>query len=170
MNPRDSLPAAASLLPLRGGTDGPAAGGEQAALENYFARWRGAFEQAGARPPGGGGQSWELAGNLIRLRFAGDNLMAMLTPALAHLPAGQRDQGSGLEVLCWDGAATKCSHPSHPGAGPEHAVTTAQHRFRVLPNPSATGSNRALLSPEPRDPDRNDPTGHPGAARRTPVR
>lgn len=43
----------------------------------------------------------------------------MLTPALAHLPAGKSDRGSGLEVLCWDGAATEVQPPAPPWRWPE---------------------------------------------------
>jgi len=118
MNPRDALPASASLQPLHGGTHGPAFRGGQDVLENFFARWREAFAKACDRPADGGSQTWTLAGRQIRLRFAGENLRPILTPALAHLAAGQPDRDPDLEVLCWNGSATQVQPPELPWSWP----------------------------------------------------
>jgi hypothetical protein len=49
--------------------------------------------------------SFQLAGRIVRLKFANEPLRFALTPAFAHLdPAG--DQSADLTVFCWDDASS----------------------------------------------------------------
>lgn len=93
----------------------PDAKGGQAALEAYFDQWQEIFHRHSLTDSE---RLYQIGEYHIRLRFAGDSLVPLLTAALAHLPPGQPAQGSSLEVLCWDAAATAARPPESPWRWP----------------------------------------------------
>ena len=70
----------------------------------FFAAARAAWGRAAAAA-GEVRRSYTIAGTVVRLRFAGDALMAPLTPALAHVRAPD-DATPDLDVLLWDTRST----------------------------------------------------------------
>jgi hypothetical protein len=89
---------------------------DQAILDRYLAEVDRAFGQAQARVRSAPDVVYELAGYQVRLRFAGEMLARVVTPALSHLPAASFVRG--LEILCWDGAATGAALPPPPWPWP----------------------------------------------------
>src|SRR5581483_8511139 len=95
----------------------PSSGDAGEARRRYLAEIERAFTIAQGRARPADDRTFALAGNSIRLRFAGERLPAVLGTALAHLPPASAD--GGWEILCWDGAATGRPLPSPPGPWPE---------------------------------------------------
>jgi hypothetical protein len=82
----------------------------------YIAQLDQAFASAQRRVPSAPDRIFELAGDSMRLRYAGESLPAIFGPALAHLPpAGAGDR---WEFLCWDGKATGLRPPAPSGSWP----------------------------------------------------
>jgi hypothetical protein len=67
-------------------------------------RFMAACERAGAR-----GFHYHLAGQGLTLTLAGDALVPLLTPALAHLAVAAREDG--LTICAWDGQSTGIAAP-----------------------------------------------------------
>jgi hypothetical protein len=81
---------------------------------------RAAAERAGERA-GWEDHHLEVAGEPIRLRFAGGGLVDAILPALAHLAAPPRPAGA-LTVLLWDTASTGVPRPEAPWSREEVGV------------------------------------------------
>jgi hypothetical protein len=94
------------------------------ARARYLAKLDQAFASAQRRVGSAPDRTFELAGESMRLRYAGEALTAIFGPALAHLPAAGGD--ARWEILCWDGAATGLRPPapssSWPSAWPAGGV------------------------------------------------
>jgi GT2 family glycosyltransferase len=73
---------------------------QRAFCEDARVRWGRAAAASGEV-----GRTYEIAGTVVRLRFAGEALLPYLTPALAHLRAAS-DARADLDVLLWDTRTT----------------------------------------------------------------
>ncbi len=85
---------------------------------------------------------FEIAGETVALRFAGDALVDLLTPAFSHLSAS----GAGeprLTVNLWDAESTRTSPPPLPEIEPDSAFgafyyyAEPPYRFLYQPGPGA---------------------------------
>ena len=59
-------------------------------------------------------RDYDVAGHRVRLRLAGSALDGKLTPALAHLVAGEDGRRPALTVSAWDGRSTGTGAPPVP--------------------------------------------------------
>jgi hypothetical protein len=80
----------------------------------YLERLEHAFDEA-TRCVGTVERGYDVAGRRLRMRFAGDGLVAFLTPALAHLRASGPEPAD-LTVCIWDSASTGIPLPGCPWA------------------------------------------------------
>jgi hypothetical protein len=83
-------------------------------------------------------RTFEVAGDLVALRFAGDALPGLLTPAFEHLAA--RGQGDArLTIHLWESASTDTAPPPLPSLPTDGAFGTfyyyAEPPYRVLYQP-----------------------------------
>jgi len=82
----------------------------------FFAAALDTFRRAEARRPRAAHTfHFELAGHVIRLEFAGPELVPLLTPAFAHLACAPVAEPA-LTICLWDDASTGVSTPGPPSA------------------------------------------------------
>jgi hypothetical protein len=77
----------------------------------YFARLAGSFDEAG-RSTGFVDRELAVAGRTIRLRFAGEALLPVVLPALAHLVT--KAKTAEVTIGLWDAQSTGVPLPSYP--------------------------------------------------------
>jgi hypothetical protein len=88
----------------------------RAEMARYFEQLGAAFTRARQQVPAAPDREYQLGYYRLRLRFVGEALAPALTSALAHLPPATTQHG--LEILCWDGAATGEALPAPPWPWP----------------------------------------------------
>lgn len=87
-------------------------------------------------------RSFEIVGEGVTLRFAGDALVGLLTPAFAHL-AAEGDGEPSLVVKLWDSASTGTAPPPLPTVPDDSAFgafyyyAEPPYRFLYQPGPGA---------------------------------
>ena len=87
----------------------------------FFREARGAFERAAQAAGGTIERFYTIAGDAVRLRFAGPALAPALTPALDHLGAGPHP-APALTVCLWDSEATGVAMPPPPWGAEDYVA------------------------------------------------
>jgi hypothetical protein len=107
---------------------------ELEAIKETFAR---AAEQAGVVE-----RRFELAGEVVAFRFAGEAMVGLLTPAFEHVAAGG-DAEPRLVINLWDAESTGTPTPPLPEVAPDSAFgafyyyAEPPYRFLYQPGPGA---------------------------------
>jgi hypothetical protein len=112
--PAERRPAEAR--PPHGSGAGRTSVARAAAATAYFDAVQGAYDSAASRV-GAVERCFRIAGQTLRLRFAGAAMVAAATDALAHLATGDDaadDEAGGLTVCLFDTASTRTEVPAFP--------------------------------------------------------
>ncbi len=84
--------------------------------EVFFEQTYNLFRQAVARTDAATDFHFSLAGHVIRLRFAGPELVPLLTPAFAHLRCAARAEPD-LTICVWTNQFSGTATPQPPATG-----------------------------------------------------
>lgn len=94
--------------------------GAAAWIEDYYGRLEAVCARAGQRV-GACTETRLIAGRTVRFHFIGEDLHAILFPALAHLTVGDAASAADLEVFAWETRLAGEPLPEPPWAWPDDA-------------------------------------------------
>ncbi|MBN2083948.1 MAG: hypothetical protein JW748_01900 [Anaerolineales bacterium] len=80
----------------------------------FFESVQEAFRAAEKNAGGAESRDYTIGGYAIRVKFAGDALAPLLTPALEHLAAPAHPEKADLTVCVWDSGSTDTPMPKRP--------------------------------------------------------
>jgi hypothetical protein len=80
----------------------------------FFERVKEAFQAAEKSAGGAVNRDYAIGGYAIRIKFAGDALAHLLTPALEHLAVSGDHDRADLTICAWDSESTNIAMPRRP--------------------------------------------------------